>query len=288
MKRIVVVIQIVIVSAMLLSCEKDPSFENGYYLFENGVMNEAERVGLIFLSWKDVSLPDSVKNAIREIASAMVLVEGDTYTMGDYDYESESPAHEVSLSDYWISAITVTQKQWCAIMGENQMWHSAYGKGDDYPANYVSYDQALLFVQRLNSYAGTHFRLPTEAEWEFAALGGKRSQGYIYSGSSNIDEVAWYNGNTSGSMLPVGWKVPNELGLYDMSGNVCEWCSDWYGTYSGETVTNPAGPTNGTKRVVRGGNFTLNANYARCKARNALTPNNQSLAVGVRLVMDVQ
>lgn len=287
MKKQFYIFQLLLICCLMVSCEKDPSYDRGCYLFDNQVLEPANNINGIHFIWTEENIPDNIKDVVGEILSSLVLVEGGTFVMGD-NSSAESQEHTVTVSDFYISSIEVTQKQWRVIMGDNESWNYNYGIDDHYPANFISFDQAVLFIDKLNHYTGLSLRMPTEAEWEYAALGGKYSQGYDYSGSSNADEVAWCRDNSSGKMHPVASLAANELGLYDMSGNVCEWCSDWYGSYSNEPSTNPAGPSMGEKRVVRGGSFTLGNEHARCKARNSLKPHNQSLAVGLRLTMDVQ
>ncbi len=269
---------------VVVSCERDPDFVKGQYLYEN---QELTYVNGLLIQWGSDDLSVDVKDAVWEIVTSMVYVNGGTFSMGSENtvYPNEHPVHNVTLSDYYLAKVTITQKQWDAIMGENSLWSENYGKGDNYPANFISYEQAKQFIKRLNDYSGLKFRLPTEAEWEYAACGGQQSQGYSYSGSNDANMVAWHRGNANGAMHPVAKRVPNELGLYDMSGNVWEWCSDWYGIYPTESVTNPTGPATGSKRVVRGGSFTYDAEFSRCKTRNYLPETNQSLAVGLRLAI---
>ena len=189
----------------------------------------------------------------------MVYVKGGTFTMGAISeqgadaYDDEKPAHSVTLSDFYIGKYEVTQAQWRAVMGSNP---SSF-KGDNLPVENVSWNDIQKFIQKLNAQTGKEFRLPTEAEWEYAARGGSKSRGYKYSGSNNIGDVAWYSGNSGSKTHPVGQKQPNELGIYDMSGNVWEWCSDWYGSYSSSSQTNPKGPNSGDYRVLRGGDWGM-------------------------------
>lgn len=276
----------VILSLTTVSCERDPEFVKGQYQYEN---QELTYVNGLLIAWSSNDLSDEIKDAVRDIVASMVFVEGGTFTMGSDNatFPDEQPTHRVTLSDFYLAKVTVTQKQWSAIMGENPLWSENYGKGDNYPANFTSYEQAKLFIERLNEYSGMQFRMPTEAEWEYATCGGKYSQStsYTFSGSNDVNEVAWHRDNAGGTMHPVAKLKPNELGLHDMSGNVWEWCSDWYGNYPSESLTNPTGPSTGTKRVVRGGSFTYEAVYSRCKTRNCLSETNQSLAVGLRLAV---
>ena len=192
----------------------------------------------------------------------MIPVEGGTFTMGATaeqggDAESDGqPTHSVTLSSFYMGETEVTQALWQAVMGSNP----SRFKGDSQrPVETVKYDwRALEFITKLNllcadQLGSRQFRLPTEAEWEFAARGGKKSKGYKYSGSNTLDDVAWYTDNSGRTTHAVGAKAPNELGLYDMSGNVYELCKDWYGSYNSSAQTDPTGPTSGSGRVYRGG-----------------------------------
>ena len=241
----------------------------------------------------------------------MVKVEGGTFTMGataeqgsDYDSD-ELPTHQVTLSDYYIGKYEVTQQLWEYVMSysgtcadgssmsayASDVWlgsnpSSSYGVGDYYPAYYVSYDDIVdIFLPRLNKITGKTFRLPTEAEWEFAARGGKQSKGYKYSGSDNIGDVAWYTDNSDHESHQVGTKQPNELGIYDMSGNVFEWCSDWYGRYSSSAQTNPTGPSSGSRRVLRGGSWFGSARGCRVSYRYFDSPSDRFDIYGFRVVL---
>lgn len=186
----------------------------------------------------------------------MVAVKGGTFIMGgEYNYErSALPTHEVTLSDFFIGQTEVTQALYEAVMGDNPSYHT----GDlQYPVERVSWGMCQEFILKLNQLTGKIFRLPTEAEWEFAARGGIKSKGYTYSGSNNVDDVAWHRFNSGHESHKVGLKRPNELGLYDMTENVWERIADWYGPYSGEPQTNPIGPENGTMRCTRGSGFGI-------------------------------
>ena len=192
---------------------------------------------------------------IQKAINDMVYVEGGTFMMGateDQHDEDYSPRHQVTLRSYYISKFEVTQGLWQAVMGQNP---SHYTGNSRRPVECVSWSDCQKFITKLNQVTGKQFRLPTEAEWEFAALGGKHSKGYKYSGSYIISDVAWYSDNSGGTTHPVGQKSPNELGLYDMSGNVREWCQDWLTRYSSTSQTNPTGPSTGSYRVMRGGAY---------------------------------
>ncbi|MCL2291093.1 MAG: formylglycine-generating enzyme family protein [Bacteroidetes bacterium] len=185
----------------------------------------------------------------------MIFVEGGTFTRGCTDDECfdapDLPAHQVTLSSFKIAIYPVTQKMWQAIMGSNPSFYF----GDDVPVHGVSWDDVQEFIKDLNAATGKKYRLPTEAEWEYAARGGNQTMGYKYSGSDSINEVAWYQGNSGLKPHPVGTKKSNELGIYDMSGNVREWCQDGFYRYSADPQTNPQAPDN-ISRVVRGGSAT--------------------------------
>jgi formylglycine-generating enzyme required for sulfatase activity len=211
----------------------------------------------------------------------VVYVEGGTFTMGCTDgncFSNELPEHQVTLSPFKISKYLITQKQWEDVMEYNPSYH----KGDDLPVENVSWYDIEVFVKRLNGITGNYYCLPTEAQWEFAARGGKESKGYIYSGSDDIDEVAWYNESQT---YPVGKKAPNELGIYDMSGNVDEWCYDLFGYYSDVPQNDPTGAVTGYDRVIRGGNYSNGyAFYCRVSTRHSGYHYEGRKTTGFRLV----
>ena len=212
----------------------------------------------------------------------MVYVQGGTFQMGSNDseaYSDEKPIHSVTLSDYYIGETEVTQELWEAVMGNNP----SYFKGSNKPVERVSWDDCQEFIRKLNQKTGKNFCLPTEAQWEYAARGGNKSRGYKYAGSNTIGDVAWYYDNSSSSTHPVGTKLPNELGLYDMSGNVWEWCSDWDGDYSTSSQTNPMGPSTGSDRVLRGGCWYNGAHYCRVAYRYSSNPDRRIFNSGFRL-----
>lgn len=239
------------------------------------------------------SLSGNYRNKQRNSSDIeMVYVAGGTFTMGATSeqgsdaYSDEKPVHSVTVSGFHIGKYEVTQKQWVEVMGSNP----SYFKGDNLPVENVSWIDVQVFILKLNAKTGKKYRLPTEAEWEFAARGGNKSKGYKYSGSNTPSDVSWYDGNSNSKTHPVGTKSPNELGIYDMSGNVCEWCSDWYGEYSSNSQTNPEGPSSGDKRVVRGGCWSGIASiFDRVSSRGGGdSPMSTSKITGFRLVMDAE
>jgi formylglycine-generating enzyme required for sulfatase activity len=226
----------------------------------------------------------------KGVSFKMIKVQGGTFTMGCTDeqggecFDDERPAQSVTLSDYWMCETEVTQGLWKAVMDSNP---SAF-QGDIHPVEQVSWDDCQAFIRNLNQLTGQNFRLPTEAEWEYAARGGNKSRGYEYAGSNDVNSVAWDEGNSAYETHPVKTKQPNELGLYDMSGNVWEWCQDWYGGYSGDSQTNPQGPSTGSYRVYRGGSWNFDHGYCRVLTRNYFTPDFRNSTLGFRLVLSVK
>ena len=235
----------------------------------------------------DDSKQSANKEAIlNRLAENMVCVEGGTFTMGataeqgsDVDID-EKPTHQVTLSTYYIGKYEVTQAEWKAVMGTNP----SRNKGDNLPVECVSWYDCQEFIRKLNELTGKQFRLPTEAEWEYAARGGNKSNKTKYAGGSDIDNVGWHLNNNNNTH-PVGLKRPNELGLYDMSGNVSEWCQDWFGSYSSTSQTNPQGPGSGRDRVLRGGSWLDNARYCRLSCRSGCDPGQELRYRGLRLAL---
>ena len=234
-----------------------------------------------------IVVPDNCPKVIKKLAENMVYVEGGTFTMGatseqgsDADSD-EKPAHQVTLSSFYIGKYEVTQAEWQAVMGTNP----SRFKGDNLPVENVSWDDCQEFIRKLNELTGKQFRLPTEAEWEYAARGGKRSYGAKYAGGGDIDNVAWYEGNSNKTTHPVGQKRPNELGLYDMSGNVWEWCQDYFEFYSSTSQTNPQGSATGTYRVLRGGSWNDVAWCCRLSFRCDCGSSIRSGNFGLRLAL---
>ncbi len=260
-----------------------------------------KRGGVIDASKLDFTVTGNGKT----ITFTMVYVAPGTFQMGSTTSTSDAkPVHSVTLTDaYYIGETEVTQGLWYAVTGlrptsGGSSWRSTYKTGDTRPAYYISYYDCLTFINSLNSelsaqLGGLKFRMPTEAEWEFAARGGNSSRGYTYAGSNTIGNVAWYYDNsgkysTSSSyygVQVVKTKSANELGIYDMSGNVMEWCSDWYGSYSSEAQTNPTGPSTGSDRVLRGGSWYNDATYCPAAARARNEPSYRYNYYGLRLVL---
>ncbi|MBP3763191.1 MAG: formylglycine-generating enzyme family protein [Bacteroidales bacterium] len=220
----------------------------------------------------------------------LVLVRAGSFTMGATAEQGDKtnyahPVHQVTLTqDYYIATTEVTQGLYQAVMGENP---SRNALGPDYPVDGVNYDDALRFCQRLSELTGRRFGLPTEAQWEYAARGGHKApkQQTPYVGSANIGSVCWYDHNASAKPHPVAQKQPNALGLYDMSGNVWEWCLDWYDDYTSAPQTDPTGPARGAMRVSRGGSWCNGSRFARLANRDSVIPNTKDPCLGFRLVM---
>ena len=231
---------------------------------------------------------DNISIPVKDgISIDMVRVEAGTFTMGATaemkdPFGNEKPTHRVTLTnDYYIGKYEVTQALWKAVMGNNP---SEY-KGDNLPVEMVSWDNCQEFISKLNRITGKTFRLPTEAEWEYAARGGNKSRGYQFSGSSNLSDVAWYDDNSGYVTHAVGSKQSNELGIYDMTGNVWEWCQDWYGKYSSSSQINPTGANSGPDRVIRGGSWNNTAWFCRSSCRLNYTPGFRNDCLGLRLVL---
>lgn len=217
----------------------------------------------------------------------VVLVTGGTFTMGSSVEKDETP-HTVTLSSYSIGKYPVTvgqYKKYCTATGTAMPEAPSWGWNDKHPMVNVNYKDAVAYCNWLSETYGGDWRLPTEAEWEFAARGGNKSNGYTYSGSNDLDEVGWYGNNAGSKTHAVATKNPNELGIYDMSGNVWEWCKDLYGTYSSATETSPKGATNGSNRVLRGGSWYFAASACRVANRSGIDPSFRNVASGFRMVL---
>lgn len=224
---------------------------------------------------------------VNGVSFKMVKVSGGTFSMGATDEQGtkgeadENPVHQVTLSDFWIGETEVTESLWKAVMGSNPSYSR---KGDNYPVENISWNDCQTFINKLNSLSGEQFFLPTEAQWEYSARGGNKSKNYRYAGGNDRFAVAWFNSNSGGAKHPVATKQCNELGLYDMSGNVDEWCRDWYGSYSASAQTNPTGPSSGTNRVSRGGGWDDSDGRCRVSSRRGGWTSDKNNYLGLRLV----
>ena len=253
---------------------------------------EAERQRLFEESERKKAEAERAKSqpktfTVNGVTFELLYVKGGTFTMGCTPEQNgdcnndEKPTHSVTLDDYYIGKFEVTQDLWTAVMGKNP----SNKKGDNLPVENVSWNDAQDFIRQLNQMTGEHFSLPTEAQWEYAARGGSKSKGYKFSGGNILSNVAWYADNSGSTPHQVGTKDPNELGLYDMSGNVWEWCYDLYGNYSSESQNNPTGPTSGSVRVLRGGSWSYFAGLARVSYRLYGQPGSRFSGRGFRLVL---
>ena len=268
---------------------------------QNGVVNIEDVVTLVdYLlteTWPDDPIPISdMTFTVNGVTFTMVAVEGGSFSMGATGeqglgtYDWERPVHHVTLSDYFIGQTEVTQELWQAVMGSNP---SYYTSDPLLPVENVSWNNCKDFIEQLNQLTGKTFRLPTEAEWEFAARGGNMSQKYRFSGGSNVHDVAWFwnsipsqdIGTPGYGTQPVATKTPNELGLYDMSGNVWEWCQDWFGNYSSDDQTDPTGPLYGSYRIFRGGSWSRSSECCRVAYRNYTYPSTADDTMGFRLAL---
>ena len=260
-----------------------PKHDNEHTVLIASVPNDEETI-----------LADSVKTdgktfngqpaspVIKEIINNMVSVEGGTFMMGrkvKWYEDSDEDEHEVILASYSINKYQVTQKEWTAIMNENP----SLIKGDNLPVTNVSWDDCIAFIHKLNEITRKKFRLPTEAEWEYASRGGNKAKGFKYAGSDRADFVSWTLWNSNDRIHEIGSKQPNELGLYDMCGNVWEWCQDYYGAYVKTSKENPCGPSNGSSRVIRGGCYNDDSNICTVYVRGKLSPELKQTHTGFRL-----
>ena len=237
---------------------------------------------------------------VGDVTFKMIFVKGGTFQMGsDSGDDDERPVHNVTVSDFYMGEFEVTQALWQEVMGttvyqqrdKDDPSGPMRGVGVDYPMYYVNHTEAEEFCGRLNQRlrsqlpAGYSFALPTEAEWEYAARGGNKTKTYTYSGSNYLSDVAWYADNSNSTTHAAGSKRANELGLYDMSGNVWEWCTDWYGSYSSSSQTDPRGPSSGSGRVLRGGGWINSATSCRVAYRNVISPSYRIASIGFRLAL---
>ncbi len=244
------------------------------------------------LEERDQLIGDKIKfkvfaNGKKSFEPEMVFVEGGTFEMGsNFGEADEKPIHKVTLSSFNIGKYEITQAQWKAVMGNNP---SYFKDCQECPVEQVSWKEIQEYVRKLNHITEGNYRLPTESEWEYAAKGGKGSKGYTYSGSNDMNNVAWYYENSGGKTHTVGTRQPNELGIFDLTGNVWEWCSDYYSRYSNIGETNPKGSSEGAFNVLRGGSWYGDDNECRISFRSWSNPVNRNLDYyyGFRLVLPV-
>ncbi len=274
-----------------MSCEISDTKLHSFSLYcNNELMAEAK-----FQLYKPVSLEEDCliirPNMECGIAYKLIRVDGAAFNMGndtktDPDARTdEYPAHKVHLDTFFIGETLVTQELWQEVMGCNP----SYFKGKRLPVESVSWNECQLFILKMRKMTGLKLRLPTEAEWEYAARGGNRSQGFRFAGSNIIDEVAWYDKNSGNTTHDVGMKCPNEIGMYDMSGNVWEWCQDWYSdnTYVAGSVKNPTGKMKGISRVIRGGGWSNTMRGCRSTNRSSCNPATAYNFIGLRLALNL-
>ena len=269
-----------------------------YIPFQSAKMDE-KRLVIAKRVWEQKSIPQEntekpaageLPQCIKELIASMVDVEGGTFQMGgtkeqgEDAFSDEQPVHKVTLSSFAIGQYPVTQEEWTSIMGSNP----SHFRGKKLPVENVSWIDCQEFIAKLNEKTGLRFRLPTEAEWEYAARGGKKSKRHKYSGGNILSQVGWYDENSEAATHEVGQKSANELGLYDMSGNVWEWVQDWKGDYSAEEQVNPTGPEDGTERVCRGGGWNREIDRGRVSYRGDDLPDFHYCSLGLRLVLEKQ
>lgn len=279
MRKIILLLTVIV---LLSSCDNKTllsQIDRNANVFEN---NESDQQKDEIVATVTVNSENAVLD-VNGVTLNLIKVEGGTFLMGkDNGFYEEWPPHYVTLSsDYYIGQTEVTQALWSAIMNYN---NSDY-KGDNLPVNNVSWTECQVFIDSLKKLTGKTFAFPTEAQWEFAARGGNKSHGYIYSGGNVIGNVAWYSYNSLNRIHSVGMKQSNELGLCDMSGNVCEWCADWYGYYSSSSQTDPTGPSSGSDRVYRGGHFYDIPNLCSPVFRQSMLPGLRLDYIGFRIVL---
>ena len=235
--------------------------------------------------WQVKTIGKDLVFTVNGVSFTMKHINGGSFQMGCADkdaYRDETPVHKVTVSSFFMGETEVTQALWKAVMEDNP----SHFKGDKRPVENVNWTSCQMFILTLSQITGYHFRLPTEAEWEYAARGGKISHGYKYAGKNKIGGVAWFIENSGNKTHAVKGKSPNELGLYDMSGNVWEWCADWYGKYAGIAQTDPQNINRDTYHVLRGGCWNSNDWYCRVSNRSFNNPDYGSNGYGFRLVLE--
>ncbi len=297
--QIILSISVMLAGILVSSCGKDPIFIHGDYIYEHEDFTKIDYVNGIIVNWADdIEISEEQRTVILNLIDNMVKVEGGNFLMGaqnsnaqsdNYDLEArddERPVHEVILNNYYIGRYEITQREWRTVMEYDLDWPEVYGNGDDIPAYNVSRSDAIRFLEKLSAMTRLSFQLPSEAQWEFAARGGNYSHNYRYSGSNYTDNVAWHKNNAGNMPHPVGEKQPNELGLYDMSGNLWEWCLDSYKPYPDTPQDNPVS-MGGNLFVLRGGSWTYLPSYCRVTCRDTFEGNAASVSVGFRVSVTV-
>ena len=262
-------------------------------LFGGSLKNDAYVYDAAGLYVQAEGLSEPQKLALDQILGEMVYVEGGTFVMGNMSKGDElwveedalsTVNHDVTLKGFYISKYELTQEQWLTLMGDYSVIRDLSPRN---PVDYLSWDAANKVAENLAAMTGLPFSLPTEAQWEYCAKGGSKSEGYIYSGSDNADDVAWI-ASFDTLVHRVGLLDPNELGLYDMTGNVSEWCLDYYGEYEDQAVADPAGPQNGKVKVIRGGNIDSDLYNSKVTVRGKAFPAYSRRYTGVRLVINLE
>lgn len=238
------------------------------------------------------TIPDSLQVLhfdVNGVPFDMQRVEGGVFVMGGTREQhrerisTDLPTHTVALDAYYIASTEVTQALWKAVMPEWEFFEELYLP--NFPISYISWNDCQEFVRRLDSITGMPFRLPTEAEWEFAARGGNRSKGFRFAGDNIVENVSWGLSNAGFRTHEVGKKQPNEVGLYDMTGNVSEWCSDWYAPYHFGTIPNPQGPTTGKEKIIRGSSYSNCQDNSYLSHRYMAVPTEATSYCGMRLAL---
>ena len=272
-------------STIQIALLKESTANNDIVVNNNTQNDEQQPIIMSEAEYENQTADNNIENLLEKLNNDMVYIETVEYTMGATKEQKgeansdEKPAHEVVLDCFYLCKYEVTQELWEAVMGNNP----SYFKGKKLPVENVSWYDCQDFIMKLNTLTGKKYRLPTEAEWEYAARGGSNSMHYKYSGGNNLEYVSWYFHNSMDKTHTVGMMIPNELGLYDMSGNVWEWCQDWYGPYNKKTAYNPTGPASAFNRVFRGGGYDNPATYSRCSYRCSTAPQNKFKNLGLRL-----
>lgn len=255
----------------------------------NGEVDISDVTALINYVLKGIwqGAPTNETFSVNGVSFKMIAVEGGTFLMGGTYSSFEKPIHQVSLSSFAIGETEVTQALWEAVMGELPSIITDVNKNPQYPVVCVNWNAVQEFITNLNEMTGLTFRLLTEAEWEYAARGGNKSIDYAYSGSNNLDEVAWYYSNSDNHLHQVACLRPNELGVYDMTGNAAEWCNDYFANYyySNSPSINPQGPETGGARVHRGGFYTCNTSNCRLSGRWSCSQTGNEQYLGFRLAL---